>query len=377
MSALFGALVGFASLGADWALVQCSKAALQTAADAAARAGALGLFTSATQAKADATTLAAANICAGTPVVLTSADIEIGTWNSSNRTFTIGGSSPNAVRVNAQRTAARGTAVPLAFAGIFGQTTCDIHASAITIIIPNPFGVVGLSSISMSGNASDSYWSSNGSAPGNNCGIASNGNIILSGNASVSGNARPGIGKSVSGGTVTGSTAPLTTALTYPNGSAGSYATTNDNAKIAAYLSGPSADLNLSGGASLSLPGGTYYIHDFNISGSASLTFTGPTTIYCWHNFTMSGSSATTQNLPGSLTVTMCPSAGGASPGPVDISGSAALYANVYAPQSDITVTGSSDIYGTVLGQTISMTGNSTIHYNASFNGANRISVVK
>ena len=79
----------------------------------------------------------------------------------------------------------------------------------------------------MSGNASDSYWSSNGTTPtgGAMGNIGSNGPITLSGSSSIHGNAWPGAGYSVSGATkVTGSTAPLTTPLVYPDGDVGTAA---------------------------------------------------------------------------------------------------------------------------------------------------------
>ena len=48
---------------------------------------------------------------------------------------------------------------------------------------------------------------------------------------------------------------------------------------------------------------------------------------------------------------------------------SAALYASVYAPQSDVTLSGNGAIYGSVVGKSVNMTGTSAIHYDLSLGG--------
>jgi len=60
------------------------------------------------QAQTDAIAVAASNTCNGSAVVLTAADVTVGTWNTSTHTFTAGSSGANAVKVSAQRSAARG-----------------------------------------------------------------------------------------------------------------------------------------------------------------------------------------------------------------------------------------------------------------------------
>ena len=70
----------------------------------------------------------------------------------------------------------------------------------------------------------------------------------------------------------------------------------------------------------MTLPGGVYYIHDFNMSSTATLTFTGPATIYCWHNFTMSGNTTTNLGVPKNLNIIMCDATDGKKAGPVQTS---------------------------------------------------------
>src|SRR4051812_27704419 len=115
------ALCGLVSMGVDLGRVQLAKTELRAAADAAARAGVAGLAYGVTQAKADATAMAAANNCDGSALVLDQTlDIEFGNWNDATRTFTLltgaAQSSANSMRISARRIAARSTAVPLMFA---------------------------------------------------------------------------------------------------------------------------------------------------------------------------------------------------------------------------------------------------------------------
>jgi Flp pilus assembly protein TadG len=157
-------LVAFAGLAVDWGRVQLVETEMQRATDAAARFGAAGLrniLNGTSAAYNNAITSAAENKVDGTPLVLTTSDIELGQWNTTYRTFTA--SSPgvaNAVRVTAHRSNSRGTAVRLTFGGLFGAKTVDVSTTAIamlsdadeqTISVPatsNPF-LAGMPSGSM------------------------------------------------------------------------------------------------------------------------------------------------------------------------------------------------------------------------------------
>jgi Flp pilus assembly protein TadG len=129
----FAVLCGLVSLGVDYGRVTLDKAALQVAADAAARQGAFGLqsgkeFTMAINA-------AATNSIEGKPVVLEDADIQVGFWNTATSTFTPTNNSPNAVQVSAQLSAARGTAVPTLFASLLGNKSCDVRVVSTAMIV--------------------------------------------------------------------------------------------------------------------------------------------------------------------------------------------------------------------------------------------------
>lgn len=131
------ALVGFVSLGADYARVQLVKTELLRAADAAARYGALALPNGTSAVRANAIAAAGQNLADGNSVVLTNADIELGTYDSTRKVFTVtSASSATAVHVTARRTSGRGNAVHLSFMGLLGMSSCDVQSEAISSYSP-------------------------------------------------------------------------------------------------------------------------------------------------------------------------------------------------------------------------------------------------
>ena len=110
-------LVGFVSLSVDVNRVRVAKAELSTAADAAARYGASFLPNGAAAVQSAAIATAAANLVDGNPLVLDPNDITVGTWDFAARNFAAGGLTPNAVRVKAERSAAKANAITLFLRG--------------------------------------------------------------------------------------------------------------------------------------------------------------------------------------------------------------------------------------------------------------------
>src|SRR5687767_8662221 len=107
-------------LSVDWGRVQVNRVELRRLCDGAARYAVTGV--------ADGTTLAKANWIAGQngvdgqTVTFAAADVVTGTWSTSSKTFTPGGSSPNAVRVRSQRS------VPTMFVGLAGGANKTVAA---------------------------------------------------------------------------------------------------------------------------------------------------------------------------------------------------------------------------------------------------------
>ncbi len=387
MSIAMVTLCAFVSLGVDYGRVQLAKSELRAVADAAARAAMGGLATDVETAQKEAESIARSNLVDGSPLELhVQQDIEFGHWSSADRSFSpLHGSAralATAARITARRTTARGNAVPLLFARVLGPKSCDVTASAVATRYARGYGVIGLDYIRMGGNSSDSYWSPDGySTPGEDGSIASNGNITLSGSSSIHGDARPGVGMSVIGGEgrVSGAIEPLTAPLVFPNGNAGIYATSNDNYKIPRFvtISGGHTDLRISSSRSLNLQPGNYYFRNFDMSAGSTLSLNGPTTIYFYGSFSVTGNVQTAANMPKNLKIVAVPAPDGTPPGPMRIWSGSDLYADIYAPQSDITFGGNGDVFGSVLGKSIDMAGTSAIHYDTSLTWSGEIVLVQ
>lgn len=368
---------GFASLAIDVAHVWLVHSQLQQAADAAVRYGLAGLPNGVSQAQSNAVTAAADNTADGTAVTLNpSTDIDFGTWNSSTKTFTVltgaAQSTANAIRVRANRTAANGNAVACFFGSVIGISSADAHATAVGSVTGG-YGLVGLAGITLGGNSSIGYWSPTGTTNQHGS-IASNGNINLGGSTYIQGDARPGPGYSVStsgSAAVTGSTSPLPAPLSYPNASAGSAATTNNDSAAGGYWNSSTNDLSLNGSGNLTLPGGVYYFRNISTQANSFLTFTGPATVYVTGNVGMWGATTTSGNVPKNLNIQVVGN------GTVTVGNNASIYANIYAPQSNVTLSGSGAIYGSVLGWSINMTGTSNIYYDLSLPGGWNITTVQ
>lgn len=128
-----------ASLAVDYGRVQLVKTELAAVAEAAARAGATQLQTSGQAGLSAAVAVGAANTSDGKAIVLDStADVFVGTWDETTKAFTAGTSNPNAVKVTARRTAARGTAVTLTWAAVMGKRSTDVTATSIAILTTTP-----------------------------------------------------------------------------------------------------------------------------------------------------------------------------------------------------------------------------------------------
>jgi len=371
------ALLAVCSLAVDLGRVRLVKAELQLAADAAARHAVVGLPNGYLTAEDRAVDAADDNKADGTAVVLNRAqDLEYGTWDAYTRAFTpLQGArrdDATAVRVTARRTSARGDAVPLVLARAIGMSTCDATASAVATVAPKQYGIVGLDFVRLWGNTTSSYWSNNGSTTAGNWGaIASNGDIALGGSSTVKGDARPGPGHTItSGGSkVTGESAPLPYPLSYPVENPSPYGPSNNDNSLVPTGARSGADFQLS--STLSLPGGHYFFRNFRVEGSGVLTFREPAVVYVYGTVNITGWVSTSGNLAKNLRiVTVRDPFTGAAPGAVSIGSNGALYADIYAPLSALTVGGSGDIYGSVVAKSVDMSGSSQFHYDLSLKNA-------
>jgi hypothetical protein len=365
------AMVGLASFAVDYGRVQIAKSQLRAAADSAAMA-AVASVGSITTVQDTAASFAADNNCDGTAVVIDKTnDVEFLNWDTSTRTYTVltgaGRTTANAVRVTCKRTGSN--AIPLVFGGLIGILKCNVNASAIGYFAGPGYGLVGLDFITLKGNSTASYWSATNTTGTNQGNVASNGNVTSSNNAVIQGNVWVPASATVSGVSYAArKTLPAT--LVYPNGDPGAYGPSNNNDNNAPPGSMSGGDINISNNKSMNFPAGTYYVNNITLGPNATMNMLGAVTIYAYGNVSIKGQVNTLSNVPGNLNLTMVPNPStGAAPGTVDLGSSGATYANVYAPQSAITMSGNGAIYGRVIGKSIYATGSADIYYDLSLPG--------
>lgn len=356
----------FCALGVDYARAQLAKTELERTSQAAARYALTGLVDGTHLAKAN--WIGQHNPADGKAVAFAAADVEPGVWNATTKTFTPGGGAPTAVRTTARRI------VPMVFGGWGGKSSFTVTSRCVVRFNVLGYGLVGLDAVTMSGSTTASYWANGETGALNQGNIASNGNITLGNATTVYGNTEVGVGMSVIGGNVIGTKSTLSQPLSFPNGSASPYGPSNNNNSLIpswAYSSG-TQQFDLGANQALSLPGGNYYFSTFNMEAGATLTLTGPVTIYCYNSLKMNGNTTTNLNRPSNLKIVMVPNPNnGNPPGTVTIGSTSSLYANIYAPQSDVSISGNGSIYGSVLGKTINMSGNGSVYYDMSLNAEN------
>ena len=278
------------------------------------------------------------------------------TWNSGARTFAVlsgaARTGANAVRVTARRTAANGNGVKLWFGAIIGASTIDVKAAATALCTGGPL-VVGLTLFNPNGKSIDS-WNSNSGAyttfPQNSKAVSVSNAAIDCQNSIIKGDCHPGVGQTITNNSnVSGSSAPLTAALSYATPVAGSAATTNNNASLpSAYFNSGTRDFSLPTG-SYTIPGGTYYVNNMNWS-FATINFTGPAIFYVTGQITQDNNLVTTyQNRPVNLQILVTTNQS------VQIDCDQTLYAVINAPLSAVSIVGLADTAGSVIANSLSL----------------------
>jgi hypothetical protein len=145
-----------------------------------------------------------------------------------------------------------------------------------------------------------------------------------------------------------------------------SAATLRNKIPTGAYTYSPSTgDFSVAGGATVNFSGGTvlnpvkYCFHNFTLSGGATVVIGGGVQIYITGVLSATGGSFSNGlNLPADLQI--FDSYSGANG--VTLSGGTQSYLTLYAPLTDVTLSGGSPLYGAVLGKTIVASGNAQFH---------------
>jgi hypothetical protein len=373
VAVLMVVVLGFASLGVDWAQVQLAKTQLLAASDAASRAAAANIVNGVTSAQDAAVQYGGDNSVAGTAFVVNpTSDIDFGTWSTTARTFTVltgaARSSANAIRIWGRRTNAKGNPIKLTFGPLIGASTIDMQVVSIAYEPPGTggYGVVGLGSVLLQSGAAiktDSYDAASGPYSSGSAGdygyVATNGGMNLNGTVTINTNIYMQSGQSLSanGSVSYGTRKALTSTLVWPTPSAGSYATSNNNSSIGMPTNG--ANLNFSSGT-LNIPSGNYYLNTFNVSGG-TINISSGVTLYMNGDFSVSGGTINvSSDLPANFAVKMVTAAG------VNISGGSNLYADIQAPTSPINISGTNNVYGRLIGSSLNVSSGLSIHVDTS-----------
>jgi Tfp pilus assembly protein PilX len=248
----------------------------------------------------------------------------------------------------------------------------------------------GKSRVTLNGNAStDSYNSGIGAYGGINRGtkgdVITNGStagaITLTGSSTVNGNA---------------DTAPAGTVLLGPASRVtGSITHTNNDSigevSVPSELSGATSStaIEIAGSTNQVLPSGNYKMPKINVSGNAQLTLSGDVNIYLTDaaalDITGSGRLVVLGNakiyIDGSANISgagvvnnsLLPEDfmlyGTSSSTSIQVSGSGVFYGGIYAPEASISVTGNGGVYGGVVGDAITVSGSSSIHFDEALSG--------
>jgi Flp pilus assembly protein TadG len=373
------ALCAIASLAVDYGRVQLAKTELLRAADAAARAAVASIPKGVTAAQNAAIQTAVLNKCDGTPVQVTTADIELGIFDTSNGTFQPltgpSAANANAARVTARRTSARGNPIQLTWAKVVGRNTCDVHSLAIATVTPPYPGYVGLDLSRMFNVTNfDSYNSANGpydkTKAGNKAVLIGQNDLWLHDNCTVKGEAHWGPnGKLTKDPGATCSPGPLSQRpwdLAYPPVDFTGVATNNNNSQITKYLSGTKFSMKDNSG-SITYPGGVYYFTGFDVGKGNTILFSGPTTIYLNGSGSINGNVSHTSYRPYLLTI-KCKG------GVHFMAGK--TYAYIYAPEGGVHHHGTGETFGSVIANLLCFRHNAQGHYDESGGpGGNIVSV--
>lgn len=382
---LMMAMLVMIAFAVDTGYVAHVRTDMQLAADASALGGANEL---AYNESINAATMQAAewNNYDGRGAILSAGDIDLGYWDRDAATFTTpspGGEDDNAVRVVVRRTAATGNEVNLFFMSIFGTSQTDVTATATAMFSKSTCGpLVGLDSVNIPGNpVVDSYRSDDGpydpATAGDEGSICSNGPIDVTGSAAINGDANAGKGYDTTltgGGTVTGNKAPRSKTLELPPVDASDAAVNNDNASMPPVAQGNGwrslidgdGNISLVGGNSVNLPAGTYYVNNLKLAGQSTINTNGKVVIYMTGDLdTAGGDIINGSQVPGNLQIYM-------TGGTAKVTSGVDFYGAIYAPNTAVTVSGSADLFGAVVGKTLTFTGTGDVHFDEDLEWENQ-----
>lgn len=131
---MFMAMIAF---GVDVGYIAVARTEIQICTDAAALAGASGLVDGTSVAQTRAQEYLGKNKVAGQTLSNSNATIEFGTWTDTTKTFTVGGNTPNGIRINTSL-----NSVPLFFGKALNKNSFNVSAQSIAVYQPRDIMLV-------------------------------------------------------------------------------------------------------------------------------------------------------------------------------------------------------------------------------------------
>lgn len=242
--------------------------------------------------------------------------------------------------------------------GVVGTAVRTIR---VTLTGQSAFGFFGINKVKLSGGAqTDSFVGTYSAGTAQNTSrVGSNADIDMSGGSTkIGGDALAGGTVSTSGGSsVTGMRSNGAAPQTFPVVADCSPYSVNSGVTPSSAYNVSTGKLNMSGGGTIALAPGTYCFSEVTLSGGSTLTITGMTTLNVTGKFDSSGgsvSNTTHDAFQFKVNVSGATDA--------KISGGSDSYMTLYAPGSDVDVSGSSDYYGSIIGKTLTASGGSALH---------------
>jgi hypothetical protein len=134
---LMVAMLAMLAFSIDLGYIATVRTEIQRAVDAGALAGASHIVDDPVVSDQTAREFVRHNIVGGSPIPVSSIDVEIGTWDRNVRQFEPGANPPTAIRVTAIQQNR-----PLFFARIFGEDSFATRAEAVATFVPRDIMVV-------------------------------------------------------------------------------------------------------------------------------------------------------------------------------------------------------------------------------------------
>lgn len=269
-----------------------------------------------------------------------------------------------------------------------GNIFFDISNEDFTISLP---GVIGLDGVTVAGKTTfvDSFDSGDGrygpTNRANGADVFSNGSIAVDAGR-IGGDVRSANGgvSVIKGGLVTGNVLAGGAITLATGGAIGGTSTANTASPTitapaaaacspyssSAGLSGKftynpaTGDLSVSGGRTVTLADGDYCFRNITLSGGATLAVNGPVRIELTGILNASGGAFLNSTYdPANLEIVS--SYAGAT-GVLLSGGGQGAYLSIYAPQTAISLSGSAQVYGAVLGRSLALSGGAAIHEDAA-----------